>query len=40
MLLVDDAATVTIYSDAGSASARHDASPKDPIIVGALQAFA
>jgi hypothetical protein len=41
VLLVDDAATVTIYSDAGSASARHDAPPaKDPIIVGALQAFA
>jgi hypothetical protein len=41
MLLVDNAATVTIYSDAGSASARHDAPPaKDPIIVGALQAFA
>jgi hypothetical protein len=37
VLLVDDAATVTIYSDARSASARHDAPPaKDPIIVGAL----
>jgi hypothetical protein len=41
VLLVDDAATVTIYSDAGSACARHDVLPaKDPIIVGALQAFA
>jgi hypothetical protein len=28
MLLVDNAATVTIYSDAGSASARHDIPPR------------
>jgi hypothetical protein len=28
VLLVDDAATVTIYSDAGSASARHGVPPR------------
>jgi hypothetical protein len=40
-VLLVDAATVTIDSDAGSESARHDAPPaKDPITVEALQAFA